>query len=134
MFLVVMLVLWTLVAGVVAGNGREMLAVLPDVALYGARTGYWLIVGFALFDHVARELVKGGANRFLFALFAVPYVMATWPLISAWPITGYPIDLQGNIAAPLQAAPFLAVMLCYLVRPDRAQPQKADDGEEEAVS
>lgn len=134
MFFVVMLLLWTLVAAVIAGDGREMHLAIADVALFGVRSGYWLVAGFALFDHLAREFVKGGASRFLFALFAVPYLMATWPLASAWPVTSYPIDLQHVIPAPVQAAPFLAVMLCYLVRPDPPPRDKAGEDEGEAAA
>jgi len=137
MFLAVMLLLWTLIAAIIAGNGREMHTAMPHVALYGIQAGYWVIAGFALFDHIAREMVSGGANRFLFALFAVPYAMATWPFIQAWPVTAYPFELQGAIPAPLHAAPFAAVLLCYLVRPDRAKPAGDDanaDGENEAAA
>jgi hypothetical protein len=130
MFLAVMLVLWTLVAAVIAGNVHDIVNVLPDVALYGARAGYWVIAGFALFDHIAREFVKGGASRFLFALFAVPFAMATWPAIAKWPVSAYPVELQGPIEPPVLAAPFLAVMLCYMVRPDKPRPAKSDEDEE----
>ena len=107
---------------------------MPAVALYGVQAGYWVIAGFALFDTIAREMVSGGANRFLFALFAAPYAMVAWPFIQAWPISAYPVELQGAVPAPIQAAPFLAVMLCYLVRPDKPKPATDDDGESEAAA
>lgn len=132
MYFVVMLLLWTLVAAIIAGNGREMHAAVPGVALYGVQAGYWVVAGFALFDHIAREMVAGGANRFLFALFAVPYAMATWPFIQTWPVTGYPVELQGSVAAPVYFAPFAAVLLCYLVRPDKAKPAASEDTEGES--
>lgn len=131
MYFVVMLILWTLVASVISGNGRDMHTAVAPVALYGAQAGYWVIAGFALFDHIAREMVAGGANRFLFALFAVPYAMATWPLIKMWPVSGYPLELQAAVPAPLQAAPFLAVLLCYLVRPDKPKPETSEEGDGE---
>lgn len=137
MYFVVMLLLWTLVAAIIAGNGREMHTAMPDVALYGAQAGYWVIAGYALFDHIAREMVGGGANRFLFSLFAVPYTMVAWPFIKMWPVTAYPIDLQGAIPAPLHVAPFAAVLLCYLVRPDKAKPAsdaETADGETEPTA
>lgn len=135
MYFVVMLLLWTLVAAVIAGNGRDMHTALPGVALYGAQAGYWVLAGVAMFDHIAREMVSGGANRFLFALFAVPFAMAAWPFIQMWPVSGYPIELQTAVPAPVQAAPFLAVMLCYLVRPDKPRPApETSDGESEAAA
>jgi hypothetical protein len=136
MYLAVMLLLWTLVAAIIAGNGREMHTAIPDVALYGVQAGYWVIAGFALFDHISREMIAGGANRFLFALFAVPYALVTWPFIKIWPVTAYPIDLQSSIPAPLHAAPFALVLLCYLVRPDKPKPASEDetDGENEAAA
>jgi hypothetical protein len=127
MYFVVMLILWTLVAAVIAGNGREMHTALPGVALYGVKAGYWVIAGFALFDHIAREMVAGGANRFLFALFAVPYAMAVWPFIKMWPVSAHPIELYEAVSAPVQAAPFAAVLVFYLVRPDKPKPAGDDD-------
>ena len=105
MYFVVMVLLWTLVAAVIAGNGREMHTALPAVALYGAQAGYWVIAGFALFDRIAREMVAGGANRFLFALFAVPFAMVAWPFIQMWPVSAYPVDLQTTVPAPSSSAP-----------------------------
>lgn len=135
MYFVVMLLLWTLIAAVIAGNGREMHTALPDVALYGAQAGYWVIAGFALFDHIAREMVAGGANRFLFALFAVPFAMVAWPFMQMWPVSALPVELHAAIPASVHAAPFLAVMLCYLVRPDKPKPAPEEtDSESQAAA
>ncbi len=127
MFLVVMLLLWTLVTAVVAGNGKELDVAVPAAAIYGLSAGYWIIAGFALFDHMSREFVTGGASRFLFALFAVPFLMSAWPFVAMGPVSPLPPDLQFPVPAPVAAAPFLCVMLCYLVRPDRALPPKTED-------
>lgn len=129
MFLVVMLVLWTLVTAVIAGNGREFHDALPAASLYGLSAGYWIVAGFALFDHISREFVKGGSSRFLFALFATPLLMATWPFVAMGPASPLPPDLQYPLPAPVAAAPFLCVMLCYLVRPDRAPRPKLEEAE-----
>lgn len=130
MFLVVMLVLWTLLTAVIVGHGPGFLSELPNAAIYGVCAGYWIVVGLAMIDRLARAVVKGEMARYLFALLAGPFLMAMWPWIGSGPESSLPIDQQRPLAGALAIAPFLAVAVCMMARPDKAQANAEADAAE----
>lgn len=133
MFLVVMLLLWTLLTALIAGNGHGMPAALPLALGDGLSGGYWIVGGLALFDRLSREFAKGEMSRYLFALFALPFLMAMWAFIGKGPTSLLPFDLQQTISGPLAAAPFLAVAVCYMARADRLHVRQITSDEGEAA-